>query len=83
MIIIIQSVVKGTDFHCYEVIIAGGYKFGNNQIIWAKFNKNELNGEFPMLYESFNANTVVIEAKKYNSGVQFLIWVLIYNITEI
>ena len=80
---IIQSVVKGTDFLIYEAIKAGGYNFGNNQIIWAKFNNNELNEEFPMLYESFNTTTVIIEASNYYNSVQFLIWVLIDNITEI
>ena len=35
-----------------------------------------------MLYESFNTTTVIIEASKYYNIVQFLIWVLIENLTE-
>ena len=68
-------------FSFYEAIAAGGYNFGNSQIIWYKFNNNELNEEFPMLYESFNTTKVIIEASNYS--VQLLIWVLIDNIREI
>ena len=76
-------VVKGTNFLIYEAIIAGGYDFGNNQIIWAKFNNNELNEEFSMHYESFNTTTVIIEASNYYNSVQLLIWIMIDNITDI
>ena len=81
---VIQSVVKGTDFLIYEAITAGGYNIGNNQIILAKYNNNELNEEFPKLYENFNTLTVIIEASNYYyNSVQFLVWVFIDNITEI
>ena len=78
-----QRVVKGANFLIYEASTASGYNFGNNQIIWAKLNNNELNEEFPMLYESFNTTTVIIESSNYYNSVQLLIWVLIDNITEI
>ena len=68
---IIQNVVEGIVFLIYESISAGGNYFGNNQIIWAKFNINELNEEFPMLYESFKITTVTIEASNYNNSVHF------------
>ena len=62
------------------MITAGGYNFGNNQNIRAKFSNNELNEDFPVLYENFNTTAVVIEASNYNNSVQFLIWVLADNI---
>ena len=80
---IIQSVVKGTDFLFYEAVTAGGYYFGNNRIFWAKFNDNELNDEFPMLFKSYNTTTVIIEASNYYNSVQLLIWVLIDNIRDL
>ena len=36
-----------------------------------------------MLYEIFITTTVIIEASNYYNSVQFLIWLLIDNITEI
>ena len=74
---------QGTDFLIFKAITAEGYKFGNNQSIWAKFNNNDVNEEFPLLHEYFNTTTVIIEASNYYNSVQFMIWVLIDNITEI